>query len=637
MIKDLNETWGNSNFPVSLELLSWEYSVPSSAGNPQGVVNEWIPVESSDIFIAILWKRFGTPPKMKRPQDNQPYLSGTQLEIEKAYECWKTSGRPFFMLYWKEDDLSIHMSAEEIEQFKTVQAYMQKFEVSGEYPALFKRFKKVNFKRMLKRELAQVIGKLSRLPENANDAMAMMASVSPGRLTASREANSEDFLLGDIELRAWLKKVQLKDNPFRYQYAEDDGSLPMYFTRFPDLNAVTTGDMTLERKSWFFFGNDGSGKTALRKFIAAYGRPQKKDSEMVCIEYDQVKFEHLLSNTGDLSEFQVTFVRSVFDSLADYVGGVIHNSQPPGSLRGNLTSLSVALRENGINWVLCLIDPGKAEFEWRGSQVPTSTLIAPLFSLAEVGGYGFRYFLPKIMKDALEPIFSRFPFNYIRTMEIKWDEKALGEMLSKRMTLLSDDQTAPYRSLGELCDDEQNLSTLIDSEITSLAQSNPRAAIWLANHLIEQHCDHYPVPPRITVETWNNVKRGWWSNGESWILGRSVSSAFRVLSDRIYCQNWEIILPERSDRLLKALILASGHFCSKQELIKAGWKGEKNLAGISEKALSEAMRRMKKELKKELKLKGFAKFDGVKSVRGRGYRLLQPAASHSMQEGDYEQ
>ena len=597
------------------------------------MVNQWIPVDSSEIFIAILWKRFGTAPQMSRPQDNKPYLSGTQHEIETAYESWKAKGYPFFMLYWKEDDLSINMSAEEIEQFKTVKDYMRKFEAGGEYQALYKRFKKGKFKQLLKRELAQVTGKLLKSQENG----IIGEPNKPSQFVLKPDAEPDDFSLGDTELKAWLKKVQLKDNPFRHQDAEYDESLPSYFTRFPDLNAVTTGDLTLEHKSWYFFGTDGSGKTALRKFIAARGRSQKTDSDMVCIEYDQVKFEYLLNNTDNLNEFQVSFVHSIFDALSVYTENVIQSSKPPASLRGNLATLSVALREKGIDWVLCLIDPGRAAFEWKGSQVSTSTLIAPIFSFSDVGGFGFRYFLPESMKDELKTTFSRLPFNYIRAMEIKWDEITLRDMLGKRMTLLSVDLTAPYRSLGELCEDEQNLSALIDSEIASLAQGNPRGAIWLANRLIEQHCDKYPSPPRITTETWNNVKRTWWSHGESRILGTAVSSTFRGLSDRIYYQNWEIILPERSDRLLKALILARGNFCSKQELIKAGWKGEKNLAGISEKALSEAMRRMKEELKKELKIKGFPNFDGVKSVRGRGYRLLQPGASQPVQEGDHDQ
>lgn len=637
VIDELNKSWKNLKYPASLTCLSWEESVHAAAGKPEEVIKEQIPFETADIFIAILWKRFGTPTSTNHPDDGHPYLSGTQQEIEESYACWERTGRPIIMLYRKDHDIPPNMSADDLNQLKLLNDFLDQVKPGEKYQALTKQFKEDEFKEFIKSELEQAVEGLvdskRKLGTNRPPGSKPLDSDEKKKVKPTNAPRSVSL---DV-MGTWLRTVKLRENPFRYQYAEDDESLPTYFTRFPVLHAVTTSDLTLERKSWFFFGNDGSGKTALRKFIAARGRPQRTDTKIVCIEYDQVKFEHLLNNTNDLKEFEISFVHSIFDALSAYIGSAIPSSQPPGSLRGNLANLSVALRDNGIDRVLCLIDPGKAAFEWRGSQVSTSTLLEPIFPFAEVGGFGFRYFLPASMRDELKPTFSRLPFNYIRVMEIKWDEKTLQDMLGNRMTLSSEDQTAYYRSLGELCENEQNLSTLIDSEIASLAQGNPRGAIWLANHLIEQHCDRYPPPPRIAIETWNNVKRAWWAHGESRILGTAVLLTFRVLSDRIYYQNWEIILPQRSDRLLKALIQAKGNFCSKQELIKAGWKGEKNLAGISEKALSEAMRRMKEELKKELKVKGFPDFDGIKSVRGRGYRLLQPGASQPIQEGDYEQ
>ncbi len=636
VIDDFNETWGKSvTSQIHLELLSWE-GVPPTPGKSQEVINHWIPVESSDIFIAIMWKRFGMPPEINRPQDNKPYLSGTQVEIETAYESWKTSGYPHFMLYWKQDDLSIDMTSDEVEQLKIVKNYLRKFESDGEYPALYKRFRKNKFKQTLMKDLVQVTNELvkARTQEIMVDTTGLGDSVPKIDDDRGRQPGSTvEALSEDIEQMKWLNKVQLKDNPFRYQHAEYDKSLPLYFTRFPGLNTVNADDLTQERKSWFFFGKDGSGKTALRNFIAARGRPKRQDSDMVCIEYDQVEFEKLLINTGDISDFPFSFVQSIFSAISPYTRNAIPSPKPADGLRANLTNLSVELRKSGIKWVLCLFDPGRATFEWKGSQVSTSALITPLFSLSEVGGYGFRYFLPASMKEELKPTFKRLPFNYIRVMDIQWDEKTLKDMLGKRMTLLSIDQTAPYRSLGQLCEDKQNLSTLIDSEIAGFAQGNPRAAIWLANRLIEQHCEEYPTPPRIAPEIWEKVKQAWREQGESRILGTSGSSGFRVLSGRSYYQNREIILPERSDRLLKALILAKGGFCSKQELVETGWIGEKNLEVISDKTLSEALRRMKEEVKKELKDKGFDTFNCFKSVRGRGYRLVQPGIVQNMQEG----
>jgi DNA-binding winged helix-turn-helix (wHTH) protein len=633
VIDELNKSWKNLKYRASLECLSWEESVHAAAGKPEEVIKKQLPFEKSDILIAILWKRFGTPTLTNNLDDGHPYLSGTQQEIEESYACFGRTGRPIIMVYRKDHDIPPNMSAEELNQLRLVNEFLDEFKPGGKYPALIKTFKENEFRDFIKRELEQAVERLVASRRNPNRKKAQISqSPGPGKKKAPGPTNPIDPAAKDAT-ETWLKKVQLKDNPFRHQYAEHDEKLPEYFTRFPDLHAVTSTDLTLERKSWFFFGNDGMGKTALRKFIAARGRSlQRPEADMVCVEYDDLRFQHLLNNTGHITEFQVSFVQSIFDAVLPYTGNAIQSSRPPDSLREALTNLSVELRKLGINWVLCLLDPGRPSFEWKGSKVSTSTLITSIFSLAEVGGYGFRYFLPASIKGELKPTFVQLPFNYIRILDIRWDERALREMLSKRMTQLSVDQLAPYRSLGELCEDKNNLSTLIDPEIASFAQGNPRAAMWLANRLIEQHCDNYPVLPRIANDTWEMVKLAWREQGESRILGVSETSEFRVLSGRSYYHNNEIILPERSDRLLKALILAHDGFCSKQELIKAGWVNEKNLEGISEKALSEAIRRMKEELKKELKARGFEPFDYIKSVRGRGYRLLQPGRGKNEQE-----
>jgi DNA-binding winged helix-turn-helix (wHTH) protein len=627
VVELLNDVWKNSKYPAQLECLSWEKSAHSSAGKPQEVIKRQIPFDTIDVFVAILWKKMGTPTETNRPKDNRPYLSGTQQEIEEAYEYWKHTGRPIIMLYRKDEPIPATMSKAERQQFNRLNSFLNKFQSGGEYPTLVKFFKTDEFEGLLRRELAQATSELVEVHREE-------AKIEKPKYPVARQQESPSEYTPKDTMDIWLKNVKLKENPFRHQAAEYDAFLPLYFTRFPDLDTITASDLTIERKPWVFFGKEGSGKTALRKFIAARGRPQNQDSDVVCIEYDQVKFEHLLDNAEDPSDFQKVFVRSIFNTLSEYTGNVIESFQPSTSLRGKLANLSVALRGHGINWVLCLIDPGKEVFDWKGTQATTSSLVEQILSFSDVGGYGFRCFLPISVKDELNSVLSHLPFNQYRVMEIKWDEKTLKKLLEKRMTQLSVDLTAPYRSLGELCDDEQNLSSLIDSEIANLARGNPRGAIWLANRLIELHCDMYLPPSRMTPETWNQVKMAWWANGESRILGISEYDTLRILSYRIFYRSYEIILLERSDRLLKCLIDAKGGFRSKEELIKAGWKDEKNLQGISEKALSEAMRRMKEELKKELKSKGFKDLDWIKSVRGRGYRLWRPNTSQEEQEGE---
>src|SRR5437879_5257131 len=59
---------------------------------PQGLIDELLRIEDSDILIGIFWKRFGTPTK-----DAQ---SGTQHEVLRAYEAWKEKRSPQIMIYF---------------------------------------------------------------------------------------------------------------------------------------------------------------------------------------------------------------------------------------------------------------------------------------------------------------------------------------------------------------------------------------------------------------------------------------------------------------------------------------------------------------------------------------------------------
>jgi DNA-binding winged helix-turn-helix (wHTH) protein len=628
VIDDLNEVWRDSKYPARLECLSWEKSACSSAGPPQGVINKQIPSEELDIFIAILWKRLGTPPKTKGLKGTPAYLSGTQQEIEEAYDSWKRTGRPIIMLYSKDEPVPALMTRGDLRQFSRLNRFLRKFQPGGEYPALVKTFHTAEFEQLLRRELAQVTAELqfgtdeeprpgapAELPQKLQPIEMEQPKVKP-----------ED----DPEVKNWLAAVGLRENPFRYQNAEDDPALPTYFLRFPELQTVTTNDLMRDRKTWIFEGKEGSGKTALRKSLAARGQPQNPEASIFCIEYDQIQFEQLLNETDDVTLFPINFYKSIYEAcLAQYSNIKLNHSGTWQSLnhaQGNLAELAAALRSINVQGPLCLIDPGVEIFNWKGQQRTTSSLLIPVISFPEVGGFCFRYFLTPAVFDELEKGLAGSASKQYRLISIEWNENAIKDIIRKRMTTLSVDQTAPYRSLGEVCDDANNLSSLIDAEIASTAQESPRVAIWLANRLIELHCQESPTPKRITSVTWNAVKVAWSTRGENRILGASEYSVFRLHANKhTSFRNQDIILQGRSHSLFISLVQAKGGFRSKEELIEVGWAGENHL-GVSEKALSEAMRRMKTELKQELKRKGFKDWDWnwIKSVRGRGYRLYYP-------------
>ncbi|CAK8716487.1 hypothetical protein KKHLCK_05615 [Candidatus Electrothrix laxa] len=76
VISEFNKTWGNRN-GVTLDLLKWETdSHPSFGVDPQEVINNQIG-DNYDVFIGIMWGRFGSPTKRAE--------SGTEEEFNRAY------------------------------------------------------------------------------------------------------------------------------------------------------------------------------------------------------------------------------------------------------------------------------------------------------------------------------------------------------------------------------------------------------------------------------------------------------------------------------------------------------------------------------------------------------------------------
>lgn len=75
---------------LSLELVKWETHATPSMGRAQGVINNQIG--QYDIFIGIMWKRFGTPTGKAE--------SGTQEEFQLAYEQWESTKSIRILFYF---------------------------------------------------------------------------------------------------------------------------------------------------------------------------------------------------------------------------------------------------------------------------------------------------------------------------------------------------------------------------------------------------------------------------------------------------------------------------------------------------------------------------------------------------------
>lgn len=97
LISELNRTW-STTLGIVFELVRWETHVrPAFGADPQSIVNAQVG-DSYDVFIGILWNRFGTPTPRA--------LSGTEEEFERALSRKEGGTALEVMIYFKDTPLA---------------------------------------------------------------------------------------------------------------------------------------------------------------------------------------------------------------------------------------------------------------------------------------------------------------------------------------------------------------------------------------------------------------------------------------------------------------------------------------------------------------------------------------------------
>src|SRR5688500_2184321 len=93
VIEELNRDIGES-LGVRLESIRWEKYVAPLMGRPEDVVLQQVKLNEWDVFIGILWLRFGSPTGAVNPATDKPFLSGTEEEFNIAYNSWRKTEKP---------------------------------------------------------------------------------------------------------------------------------------------------------------------------------------------------------------------------------------------------------------------------------------------------------------------------------------------------------------------------------------------------------------------------------------------------------------------------------------------------------------------------------------------------------------
>ena len=116
-IKEINTTWSR-NLGLRIELIKWEtHTIPGFGDDSQSVINEQLP-EDFDLFIGIMWYRFGTP--------TGRFGSGTEEEFNLAKSRQdKGEEAVHIMMYFKDSPPPMPISKLDTGQLQRVSEFRQ--------------------------------------------------------------------------------------------------------------------------------------------------------------------------------------------------------------------------------------------------------------------------------------------------------------------------------------------------------------------------------------------------------------------------------------------------------------------------------------------------------------------------------
>jgi hypothetical protein len=182
IIRELNVSWLH-NMALRLELVRWEtHAYPSIGQDPQAVINEQIG-NDYDIFIGILWKKFGTPTGRS--------ASGTEEEFKRAYARHKRDPRQIRIMFYFRSTSPPNLDQIDLDQLAQVNRFRDDL---GETGSLHWKYRdKEDFTRLVRIHLSRHIkdwGKTwgTTTPHLGQDSQTQHIPESVERIPAGQES-----------------------------------------------------------------------------------------------------------------------------------------------------------------------------------------------------------------------------------------------------------------------------------------------------------------------------------------------------------------------------------------------------------------------------------------------------------------
>ncbi len=442
----------------------------------------------------------------------------------------------------------------------------------------------------------------------------------------------------------WLTANKLMGNPYANFSAQDDPFLWKYFVEVPPINK---NKLIVDESDYFIFGAPGVGKTALHNEIARNCFPHTPDGKFFAVPFTHETFYRIwLETNGKLEKLDIgSYIRSIVLDGTKILNFEIENKKDRERLLGDIQQLEAFVRDSASvekflqspgkaledlakisgHKILCLVDEVDETPDVEKEE-EFALLVKPFMKamIRDNKHIFLRIFLPDNLLNHLKhlPHFDNFK---IVELESKWNLEKIEEMVDTRLQTYVMEGEA-NKIFQELCDNKIR-GTIIKS-IAEIGEYNPRKVLHIIDDMISLHTNVENPSLKIGETSWLHVREKWPSpphtpsNKEIKYTSKIIENGdFHVAAGHVFRNKAQLQLSKRSEDILIALLKAKNQFCSKKQLIAAGWPQYKNTPEIDRSSEEHKLRQAITTLRKELKEQGCPS-DRIKSVSSEGYRFI---------------
>jgi hypothetical protein len=200
-----------------LEFTDWSsYVRPSMGDRPEAVILEQLGVDTWDIFIGLLWLRFGTPTGADHPVTGTPYTSGTQEEFTLAYESWRKTKRPSVMMY-RCERVPANLREINATQLQQIDTFFSQFASESSTPGLYQTFREAEeLEEQLYNHLSAALFEKMKAPVVVAPAAALVAGQAYEVVALSIDVVKHSEMVrnyGVVQMRPvlrWLQQIAFR-------------------------------------------------------------------------------------------------------------------------------------------------------------------------------------------------------------------------------------------------------------------------------------------------------------------------------------------------------------------------------------------------------------------------------------------